>query len=52
MAGENVEGGWLSEGVVHRTMGYTLITLDRYHQALMAVAFGAVEPAVAIAAVA
>lgn len=50
--GEDVEGGWLSEGVVDRMMGYTLITLDRYHQAVMTVAFGAAEPVVALAAVA
>lgn len=50
--GEDVEGGWLSEGVVDRMMGYTLITLDRYHQAVMTVAFGMAEPVVALAAVA
>jgi hypothetical protein len=33
-------------------MGYTLVTLDRYHQAVMTVAFGTVEPVVAMAAVA
>jgi hypothetical protein len=33
-------------------MGYILVTLDRYHQAVMTVGFGAAEPVVAVAAVA
>ena len=49
---EDVEGGWLSEGVVDRMTGYVLVTLDRYHAAIMTVAFGEVEPVVALAAVA
>jgi hypothetical protein len=50
--GEDVQGTQLTEAVVDRMLGYTLVTLDRYHQAVMTVAFGTVEPVVAMAAVA
>ena len=48
--GADVEGGWLAESVVDRMMSYALGTLDRYHQAVMAVAFGGTEPVVALSA--
>lgn len=50
--GEDVRDTQLGEAVVDRMMGYTLVTLDRYHQAMMSVVFGTVEPVVAMAAVA
>lgn len=50
--GEDVDGGWLSEGIADRMLGYVMVTLDRYHHAVMSVAFGSQEPVVALAAVA
>jgi hypothetical protein len=47
----DVEDGALSETMVDKMMSYTLYTMDRFHTALMSVAFGSVEPAVAVAAV-
>jgi len=50
--GEDVHGTQLTEAIVDRMMGYTIVTLDRYHEAVMTVGFGTVEPVVAMAAVA
>lgn len=44
----DVENGLLSEKMVDNMMGFTLSSMDRFHQAVMRVAFGGVEPAVAL----
>jgi hypothetical protein len=44
----DVENGWLSEKMVDNMMGFTLSSMDRYHQAIMRVAFGGVEPVAAL----
>jgi hypothetical protein len=46
----DVEGGELVTPMVHNIVGASLWSCERYHDALMSVAFGDVDPAAAIAA--
>jgi hypothetical protein len=47
--GIDVEGGQLSETMLSNMLGAALHSMDRYHVALMRIAFGEVDPAVALA---
>jgi len=47
--GIDVEGGQLSETMLNNMLGAALHSMDRYHVALMRIAFGEVDPAVALA---
>ncbi|MEP7347744.1 MAG: YbjN domain-containing protein, partial [Gemmatimonadaceae bacterium] len=49
--GIDVEDGLLSEQMVNNMLGCALQAMDRFHPALMRIAFGDVEPAAAIAEV-
>jgi hypothetical protein len=50
--GIDVEGGQLSETMLSNMLGAALHSMDRYHVALMRIAFGEVDPAVALPEVA
>jgi hypothetical protein len=49
--GMDVEEGLLSEKMADNMLGVAFYYMDRFHDALMAVAFGGAEPAVAVAEV-
>ncbi len=47
-AGMDVEGGVLSETMVHNMIGAAIGALERYHEAFMLVAFGRADPKTAL----
>lgn len=46
--GMDVENGLLSEKMVDNMLGFSLYSMDRYHESLMRIAFGDADPETAI----